>query len=121
MIFEPNKDIRCSFARSLLDARKKRVLGRFVMISVMIAIYDSNGHAGVKIKYISLKNKITIFVFESGSIIIILGNQGFTKIQEVYDFIYKYLLENYEAIVKNDDYAKVIIQKYIDKELSIKS
>lgn len=85
------------------------------------AIYDSNGHAGVKIKYISLKNKITIFVFESGSIIIILGNQGFEKIKEVYDFIYKYLLENYEAIVKNDDYAKVIIQKYIDKEIPIKS
>ena len=65
------------------------------------AVYDSNGHAAVKIKLMD-KKKITIFIFESGSIIIILGNQGFDKICYVHNFIYRYLLENYEYIVKND-------------------
>lgn len=80
------------------------------------AIYDSNGHAGVKIRYVSANKKITIFVFESGSIIIILGNQGFGKINDVYMFVYKYLLTNYESIVKNDDLTNSSILKYLEKE-----
>ncbi len=79
------------------------------------ATYDSNGHAGVRIKYVSVKNKITIFVFESGSVIIILGNQGFAHINEVHTFIYKYLLENYSIISKNDDITRAIIHKYMNK------
>ncbi len=80
------------------------------------ATYDSNGHAGVRIKYVSIKKKITIFVFESGSIIIILGNQGFKKINEVYGFIYKYLLENYDVIAKNDEFANSSILKCLENE-----
>jgi ribosomal protein L15 len=79
------------------------------------ASYDSNGHAGVKIKYVSTGKKITIFVFESGSIIIILGKQGFYRINEIHAFIYKYLLVNYENIVKDRDIAKKIISQYIVK------
>ena len=78
------------------------------------AEYDSNGHAGVKIRYVSIKQKITIFVFESGSIIIILGNQGFSRINEVYTFIYKYLLENYDVIVKDDNLTNSSILKYLE-------
>jgi|UniRef100_A0A6C0BEX7 TATA-box binding protein (TBP) (component of TFIID and TFIIIB) len=74
------------------------------------AIYDSTRHAGVNIKLIEDGKKITIFVFESGVIIIILGNQGFMKIKETYVFIYKYLLKNYQEIVKNND-----VIEYIDK------
>lgn len=81
------------------------------------ASYDSNGHAGVRIKYESLEKKITIFVFESGAVIIILGNQGFGRINEVRTFIYTYLLENYDIIVKNDDYANSSIIKYKNKTL----
>jgi TATA-box binding protein (TBP) (component of TFIID and TFIIIB) len=83
------------------------------------ATYDSNGHAGVRIKYVSIKKKITIFVFESGSIIIILGNQGFRKLVEVYGFIYKYLLVNYDTIVKNDEYATSSILNFLEKEQKI--
>src|SRR5690606_23687398 len=78
------------------------------------ATYDSNGHAGVRIKYVSVKNKITIFVFESGSVIIILGNQGFGRINEVHTFIYKYLLENYLLIAKNDDVITSTIKKHME-------
>lgn len=78
------------------------------------AVYDSNGHAAVKIKIVEKKKKITIFIFESGSIIIILGNQGFRKIKEVYTFIYRYLLENYNTIVKNDELITSSILKYMN-------
>lgn len=78
------------------------------------ASYDSNGHAGVKIKYACTDKKVTIFTFEAGSIIIILGKQGFNRINEIYCFIYKYLLENYESIVKNDDITTSSILKYIE-------
>ncbi len=64
------------------------------------AFYDSNKHAGVNITY---KRGVTIFVFESGSIIIIVGNSGFEQIITGYNFIYKYLLEHYETIVKDDN------------------
>jgi hypothetical protein len=80
------------------------------------ASYDSNGHAGVKIKYVSSGKKITIFVFEAGSIIIILGKQGFRRIREIYNFIYKYILENYESIVKTDEITSSIIHKYVQRE-----
>lgn len=80
------------------------------------AVYDSNGHAAVKIKFVDTKKKITIFIFESGSIIIILGNQGFNKIKEVYIFIYTYLLENYHKIVKNDELVTSSIIRYINNE-----
>jgi len=96
------------------------------------ASYDSNGHSAVNIKYLIQdkssqsmgvkirdsndlgKNdeRITIFVFESGSIIIILGNQGFRPIKEVYTFIYRYLLTNYDAIVKDDELTDQSIQEY---------
>jgi len=80
------------------------------------AFYDSNGHAGVKIKYVSIGKKITIFVFESGSIIIIVGNQGFGRISEIFTFIYKYLLENYESIVKEDNITTSVILEHLAKD-----
>ena len=84
------------------------------------ATYDSNSHAAVNIKFYdtetksNVKNgKITMLIFEQGSIIIILGKQGFKRINEMYHFIYKYLLENYARIVKNDNIAWDVINKYI--------
>ncbi len=61
--------------------------------------YDSNKHAAVNITY---KKGLTLFVFESGSIIIIVGNDGFNPINEGYYFIYEYLLKNYRDIVKDN-------------------
>lgn len=75
--------------------------------------YDSNGHAGVKIKYESFKSKITIFIFESGSVIIIFGNQGFKNITKIYTFVWKYLLNNYTLIVKNNNLMNTIINNYL--------
>lgn len=84
------------------------------------ASYDSNSHAGVKIKYFIDGKKVTIFVFESGAIIIILGNQGSDRILEVYNFIYKYILTNYELIVKDDDITvNSILTQFCDDTSSI--
>ena len=97
--------------------------------------YDSNGHSAVNIKYQIQKNesiskgvkvrnvddlgkneeRVTIFVFESGSIIIILGNQGFRPINEVYTFIYRYLLENYDTIVKDNELTDSSIREYLEE------
>jgi hypothetical protein len=99
------------------------------------AAFDSNGHSAVNIKY-KVKNsesmsravrvrdtddlgkneaRVTIFVFEPGSIIIILGNQGFRPIDEVYTFIYKYLLENFDTIAKNDELTDSSIREYLEE------
>lgn len=80
------------------------------------SVYDSNRHAAVKIKLVRDNKKITIFIFESGSIIIILGNQGFSKINELYRFIYVYLLENYMSIIKNDELIISSILDYMNNE-----
>ena len=95
--------------------------------------FDSNGHPAVKIRYVSTTkreqkhkkrsvddmgkngNRVTIFVFESGSIIIILGNQGFSLAREAYDFMYRYLLTNYDTIVKDNDMINEIIDNYETK------
>jgi len=100
-----------------IDRPKLQVL---LSSSGYVANYDSNGHAGVRIKYKSSsknsKKKVTIFVFESGAIIIILGIQGFGKINKAYDFIYSFLLENYESIVKDEKLTVSSIMKYIENE-----
>lgn len=105
--------INCIFVVPFKIDRPK--LQGLLKIDGFDATYDSNGHAGVRIKYISVKKKITIFVFESGSVIIILGNQGFARINEVHTFIYKYLLENYCTISKNDNITTSSILKYLEK------
>lgn len=66
-------------------------------------------HACVNIKY-NYKNKdtISIFVFESGSIII-TGAKTRNHIVEAYKFITKILYENYDSIVKND------IDKFLER------
>lgn len=59
-------------------------------------------HACVNIKF-ACKNKdiVSIFVFESGSIII-TGARNKYHIIEAYQFITKFLYDNYDVIVKND-------------------
>ena len=66
-------------------------------------------HACVNIKY-NYKNKdtISIFVFESGSIII-TGAKTKSHIIDSYKFITKILYENYDSIVKND------IDKFLER------
>ena len=86
--------------------------------------YDSNKHAAVNIKYVTTDKKITIFIFESGSVIIILGNQGFDSVKETYTFVYKYLLNHYDKISKNEDLVFYQMQKYINESpnnVSVKS
>jgi len=65
-------------------------------------IYEPCIHACVNIKY-NYKNQdtVSIFVFESGSIII-TGAKNRQHIISAYEFITKILYENYEKIVKNN-------------------
>ena len=79
------------------------------------ARYDSNKHASVILLF---KKGVTLFVFESGTIIIIIGNSnniGFQPIVDAFNFIYRYLLENYEVVVKDDNITNSSILRYIDE------
>src|SRR5690606_16003074 len=56
-------------------------------------------HAGVNIKYDLAGKTISIFVFESGSVVI-TGARKIEDIQHTYKFIVKLLYENYYEIVR---------------------
>lgn len=63
--------------------------------------YDAILHACVNIKYEHADKIISIFVFESGAIII-TGARNCNQINDAYKFINKYLLENYFDVNKNN-------------------
>jgi TATA-box binding protein (TBP) (component of TFIID and TFIIIB) len=70
--------------------------------------YDKLSHSCVNIKYNHPEKKVSIFVFEKGSIVITGAKNG-EHIRMAYDYIYKILLANYRGIVK-----KTINIKYIE-------
>lgn len=73
----------------------------FGLVQTYNASFDPNLHAGVIIKYDSNGKIVSIFVFESGAIIITGANNG-KQINEAYTFISKLLLNNYKYINKLD-------------------
>lgn len=77
--------------------------------------YDPGKHACVNVKYEHIEKTISIFVFEKGSIII-TGAQTCGQICDAYNFINKYILTNYNAIIKDDNLMNANIVKYLDKE-----
>jgi len=72
----------------------------------------SNGNSAVIIKY---KYKQTISIFESGKILIVLGNQGFEYLNDAFIYINKLILNNYDKVVKVED---IIISK-LQEELKL--
>lgn len=75
--------------------------------------YDPIRHAGVIIKYETSDRTISVFIFQSGSIVI-TGAQNCKQIYEAYQFINKYLLSNYNDIVKTTELSTKTIAKYLD-------
>jgi len=92
--------INCNFKVGFLIDREK--LHGLLLKSGVRSILEPNIHACVNIKF-NYKNKdtISIFVFESGSIII-TGAKTENHIIEAYKFITKVLFENYDTVVKNN-------------------
>lgn len=78
--------------------------------------YDPEKHACVNIKYDHTDKQLSIFVFEGGSIII-TGVRNCHQIVDAYNFINKYLLLNYNKIVKNDNLTNSNIVKFLDKQI----
>lgn len=76
-------------------------------------LYDPIKHACVNIKYEHPDKSISIFVFERGPIII-TGARNCEQILAGYNFIYKYLLNNFKQIVKNDALTNSSIVKYLE-------
>lgn len=61
--------------------------------------YDKLSHSCVNVKYNHPEKKVSIFVFEKGSIVITGAKTG-EQVKLAYDYIYKFLLSNYKAILK---------------------
>ena len=75
--------------------------------------YDPNIHACVNIKYNNNDKIISIFIFESGAIII-TGARTCQQILSAYNFINKYLLEHYIVLNKNNSLTSSTILDYLD-------
>jgi len=79
--------------------------------------YDPIIHACVNIKYEHREKTISIFVFESGAVII-TGARNCNQIVEAYNFINKYLLKNYNYINKNNILTNSTILEFLNSDLS---
>ncbi len=75
--------------------------------------FDPIIHAGVIIRHHTENKTISIFVFESGSIVI-TGARTCKQIYDGYNFINKYLLQNYKFIVKTNNLSNSTILKYLE-------
>jgi len=75
-------------------------------------IFDPISHSGVIIKYQIHNNSnktISIFVFESGSITI-AGSNSYHQVLETYNFINKFILNNYDKLLTKNITPQLIIQ-----------
>jgi TATA-box binding protein (TBP) (component of TFIID and TFIIIB) len=63
--------------------------------------YDKMNHSCVNVKYNHPEKKISIFVFEKGSIVITGAKNG-EHIKMAFDFINKFLYSNYKKVVKKE-------------------
>jgi len=74
--------------------------------------YDPNNHACVNIKYDCDTKTVSIFVFESGSIIITGANNG-KHILDAYNYINKLLCNNYKQVYKSNILSTSTIMMYL--------
>jgi TATA-box binding protein (TBP) (component of TFIID and TFIIIB) len=77
--------------------------------------YDPIIHACVNIKFEHPEKTISVFVFESGAVII-TGARTCSQIVEAYNFINKYLLKNYNCINKNNTLTNSTILEFLNSE-----
>lgn len=117
------KNIKISMINSNFDINFK--IDRSKLHNLMLAekyevSFDPEKHACVNVKYESSEKQLSIFVFEGGSIII-TGVRNCFQIIEAYNFINKYLLINYNKIIKNDDLTNSNITMYLDREKLIEN
>lgn len=79
--------------------------------------YDPSIHAGVNIKFEHNDRIISVFVFESGAVII-TGAKTCNQIIAAYNFINKYLLMKYENINKNNSLTNSTIMDFLKREIN---
>lgn len=75
--------------------------------------YDPIVHACVSIKHDHPDKTISVFVFESGAVII-TGARTCAQIVSAYNFVNKYLLEHYVEINKNSQLTNSSILEYLN-------
>jgi TATA-box binding protein (TBP) (component of TFIID and TFIIIB) len=103
--------INCKFDAEFLIDRKN--LHEVLKSENIECELEACVHAAVNIKFMNNGEKISIFVFESGSVII-TGAKTKNDITAAYNFMIKKFYENYNKIVKIDP-SEVIKEIDIDK------
>lgn len=81
------------------------------------ATYDPIIHAGVIMRYNAGDKIISVFIFEGGSIVI-TGARTCKHINDAYNFINKYMLQNYKYVVKTNNLSNSTILKYLDEDFN---
>jgi len=92
------------------------ILYRLLLEKEFECSYDQCSHAGVNLKYKKGNDTISIFVFESGSVII-TGVKNKQYIFDAYEFIVKLLYENFNRLIKID--AEKLLERRDVKKLLI--
>lgn len=115
--FESMKDFKISMINSnfFMFGVDRTKLYNLLLKDEHEVSYDPGKHACVNVKYEHIEKTISIFVFEKGSIII-TGAQTCAQINDAYNFINKYMLSNYNSIIKNNNLMNANIVKFLDKE-----
>ena len=81
--------------------------------------FEPELHASVDLKYLSGDKKISVFIFEKGSIVI-TGARNCQQITDAYNFVNNYLLTNHIAISRKN-ITQVDIEKYLDNKTTTES
>ena len=81
--------------------------------------FEPELHASVDLKYLSGDKKISVFIFEKGSIVI-TGARNCQQITDAYNFVNNYLLTNHIAISRKN-ITQVDIEKYLDNNTTTES
>jgi TATA-box binding protein (TBP) (component of TFIID and TFIIIB) len=79
--------------------------------------FEPDVHAGVIVGYDINNKKISILIFEKGSIVI-TGAVNCYQIKQAYEYINKYLLSIYDKIILNEELTNETILKYLELELN---
>lgn len=98
-----NKLYDCQIALINSDIKLHFNIDREKLYNIMLednisCEYDPLIYAGVKVRYIYKDKTISIFIFESGSVII-TGSTTSEQLTNAHSFIMKYLIKNYRYIV----------------------
>lgn len=100
-----NTNFKIKFCVNLPRLYELYLAGSLNLEEKIKCIYNPMSHSCIDIKYYHGDKKISIFIFEAGSIVITGAKNG-EHIKLAYEFVNKFLYSNYKKIVKKNIVVK---------------